>query len=297
MTPDPGQSAPVCPECGTPPGGPVMPRRWVWWRRAAVLASLIAWTALVGSLVSRSSRAVMSFDPRWGHVYTCSAVDSWLDQAANSDGDWWVREVVARSWAAGYPVPADEPLEIAVVGNSVTANATPWAPSSLTMGRVMSGEMSDREFARLAHEDLERHFGPEWDGPGQTNIAWRAAMSPSFEGEIRRVPPLFGLAALAQYQEVSIPDYRGRELAWARPPRLWRDGWLTLRSDDMSVTGNAWVLEIRTPQVWALLALLVAAAVLAWTLAPPIWWRLTRRRRRKTARCLECGYPLPGPSP
>lgn len=300
MTETPTTPAPVCSECGTPPGGEVMPRRWVWIRRFAILTVLLAWTISVVVAYARSTAWSAGYAGAWKHVYPCQIVDVWLDQASTTDpdDDWWVRRVITASWSAQRPLPRDATLELAIVQNSVATNITPWTPSTLTPGDLVSPDTTDGRFLRLARSEIARVLGKDWDTTGQTTVAWRAFVPDDvgLTGTTRHVPSNVGPWIMVQVHTLDDPSSIGRDMVWSAPRVRARGGWVSVRFGP-NAHGRSRVIEFS--QLYAGLALvqLIVLTALAWVLVPPIWWRLARLRRSRGGRCLRCGYPLATPPP
>lgn len=292
-----------CPECGTRVGGAVYPRRWRRAQWLTFLGLLLVWGVWVGeSLRWASGPAMVALTAGNNpHVYPINAVDVWFDQIDAGYGrspDSYVRNVFTRSYAPWVPVPPEQPLEVALVGNAVVSDLTPWSPSSLSMREAVA--LSDTAFVEIARADLVAAFGDDWDGPGQTNITWRARVPSEPEIWLRQYRAPLGLS-----RTVNPPWLADRwvgltsvdldwadEPMWARPaPGMWASSyWFRWR--DASTPGRWWVLDISVPITIRVFGLLIGSVVLVWLLIPPILKRRARRRWAKRGCCLDCGYDL-----
>ena len=299
----PPASLALCPECGGAAGGEAFPRRWRRARWLTLLGVLLVWGLWVGETLRRAFGPAMVALTAGNHphIYPLNAVDVWFEQVDAGYGqspDYYVREVFTRSYGPWVPVPPDEPLEVALVGNAVVSNLTPWSPSSLSMREVVA--LRDAEFVAIARADLVEAFGDDWDGPAQTNIAWRVRVPSEPAIRLRQYRAPLGLS-----RTVSPPWLAERWVGltsvdldwadapmWARPaPGMWASSYWFRWADD-STPGRWWVLDISVPITIRVFGLLIGSVVLAWLLAPPIWKRRARKRWAKRGCCLGCGYDL-----
>ncbi|MEM7628894.1 MAG: hypothetical protein AAF356_05670 [Planctomycetota bacterium] len=283
----------TCPECGVPAGGEVVSPAWrrrhrrvlvVWLLVLACfgcLASTRPWTAAWESVRGPAPGA----NVRIGDFALSRSAPPGVPPA-------WSFHHPGRWMRADGPYRADVALQRRLQGGMYPAATGAWAPSALTVGQVFNPALDDRGREALFLADIETTTQMPAMASGVFFADWRLPEQPEFRTRAFNMPRVLGIRSPVFVREIDVRTARGVALAWDTPPIRWQNGALWIRTLNAADARRARVYIVPPANVAIAAAIVLGAPVLAWLLLPPIWIRRTRRRRERTVRCLDCGYPL-----